>query len=275
MPLKNVASRAYVEAIDVQNNTRRSGIAATISVTIETDGNLSTISAGAASGIAEIGTSGVYSVPLTAAKMNGSVIAVIASTTAINVLMSNVVLYTEGGTLDSPVSSRLAASNYVAPPSVAGLATAAALSGVAADITGIRARVPAGGTLTTTADLALLATATAVTGLATGVSKITDRLPSTGTLARISDLPDISVLATKNDVPDLMAISHAVLGTNLMTITDAAVGSLRTLMLMQTNARISGNQLNVYEVDGKTIHTQYDVVTTSEDARPIIGMQPR
>lgn len=191
MPLKNIANRVYVEAIDVLNNCRKTGIAATISVVIETDGTQSTIDAGASSGITEVGTTGVYMIPLTTSQMDGNTIAVITSTMTENVVMEKTILYTEGGKLDTTVGSRLATSGYTAPTTP----------------------------------------------------------------------------------PTAEAIATTVLGTNLLTVNNAAVGSLKTILLLQTNAKVEGTKLKVYETDGTTIHAQYDLITTADAVAPIVGIE--
>ncbi len=71
-------------------------------------------------------------------------------------------------------------------------------------------------------------------------------------------------LATSDDIPTVSAIASGVLGTNLSELSTAAIGSLKTLFLLQTNAKLENNQIKVYEQDGTTIHTIYHVMMNND-----------
>ena len=267
MPLKNIANRVYVEAIDVFNNCRKTGIAATISVVIETDGTQSTIDAGASSGITEVGTTGVYMIPLTTSQMDGNTIAVITSTTTGNVIMEKAILYTEGGKLDTTVSSRLATSGYTAPttPPTTSEITTAVWSGGTRTLTTSAPTVSeiwAAETRTLTAsptDISGLATAANLATVDTVVDAIAERMPSSGTVAKSSDIPTASQIAT------------ATIGMDVHSAANGSVGSLKTLVLMSMDAEISGSSLNVY--DGNNLHTTLNIVSSDGEMSPVIGIR--
>ena len=233
----------------VQSSPATTGIASSISVVIKTDSTDSTLSAAADSGITEIGSTGVYAIPLTAAQTNGSDVVVIPSTTTTGVTFGIVVLrpveFANVSSAADAVWTRTTRTTTDPAPDLSTLATAASIVNLS----------------------------DAVNGLPTASQNATAVWTRT-TRTTTDPAPDLSTLATAAAVANIATeVIQGVLGTNLTTLSNAAVGSLKTIFLLQTNAKVVGDKLKVYEPDGTTVHAQYDLITTTDPILPIIGLE--
>ena len=174
------------------DGARVSGIASTITATLWADGTTTVLSDIA---ITEIGNTGVYVIPLTAAQMAAYNLCITAVSSVAGITFDPVYLDTDAGRVDVATSTRLATSGYTTPPTVNEIQSG---------------------------------------------------------LAKTSEIPSVSAIASE------------VLGTNLSGLSTAAIGSLKTLFLLQTNAKLENNQIKVYEQDGTTIHTIYHVMMNND-----------
>ncbi|MDD3471010.1 MAG: hypothetical protein PHE53_13690 [Thermoguttaceae bacterium] len=182
MALHGLAYSVRMAAYNRDGN-RVSGLASTLTATLWADGVTTTLT----DTITEIGSTGVYVVPLTATQMEAYNICVTATSTTAGITLDPVVLDTEDGRIDVATSTRLATSGYTVPPTTA-------------------------------------------------------------------------------------AIAEAVGSLDLTTLTNAAVGSLKTLILMGMSLRMEDGRLNIYETDGLTLHASY-TLDTATAVDPIIGVR--
>lgn len=123
MALRGLAYSVRMAAYN-SDGERVSGIASTITATLWAD-STTTILTGIT--ISEVGTTGVYIVPLTATQMEAYNLCITAVSSTSGITFDPVYLDTEAGRIDAATSTRLATSGYTAPPTVAaiqnGLAT--------------------------------------------------------------------------------------------------------------------------------------------------------
>ncbi|MDD3470854.1 MAG: hypothetical protein PHE53_12880 [Thermoguttaceae bacterium] len=228
MALRGMAYSVRMAAYNA-DGARVTGLVSTITATLWADGTAATLTGIT---ITEIGTTGVYVIPLTPTQMTAYNLCVTATSSTAGITFDPVYLDTEAGRIDVATSTRLATSGYTIPPTVNDIQSG----------------------LAKTSELPSVPT---VSELVAGVWTANERTITGGILT----IPP----------PTLSQIVLGVLGTNLTTLDTAAVGSLKTLFLLQTNAMLENNQINIYELDGTTVHTVYHVMMNNDAG--ITGLQ--
>lgn len=281
MALRGMAYSVRMAAYNADGG-RVTGLSSTLTATLWADGVTTTLTGIT---ITEIGSTGVYVVPLTAGQMTAYNLCITATSSTAGITFDPVYLDTEAGRIDVATSTRLAASGYTTPPTVAdiqsGLAKTSELpsvptvSDVVTGVWSADARTITGGSLTiepptaeTIAESVWTRSSRLITGGAPTAVSIASAVWSADT--RTITATPVYNGPTVEEIAD--GVVPLVLGTDVLSIENAEVGSLKTLFLLQTNAKIVAEKLVVYETDGVTIHTQYDVVSTSDQVDPVIGI---
>lgn len=114
MALRGLAYNVRMAAYN-SDGARVAGLASTITATLWADGTAATLTGIT---ITEIGSTGVYVVPLTAEQMTAYNLCITATSSTTGITFDPVVLDTEAGRIDVATSTRLATSGYTTPPTV-------------------------------------------------------------------------------------------------------------------------------------------------------------
>ncbi len=158
------------------------------------------------------------------------------------VVFDPVLLDTEVGRIDTATSTRLATSGYTTPPTVESIQSGLAKT----------SEIPSVPTTTEIAESVWTRSSRLITGGAPTANAVASSVWS-------ADARTITATPTYNG-PTVSEIADAVGSVDLTAIQHAAVGSLKTLYLLQTNTGMTNDTMTVYDVDGSE-HAHYDVTT--------------
>ena len=274
MALRGLAYSVRMAAYN-SDGSRVSGIASTITATLWADGTTTVLSDIA---ITEIGNTGVYVIPLTAAQMAAYNLCITAVSSVAGITFDPVYLDTESGRIDAAISTRLATSGYTTPPTVESIQNGLAKTSEIPTAEDIATATWSADIRTITGGVLTVSPPTA-SDIADSVWTRSSRLITGGAPTAVSVASAVwsaetrTITATPEyNGPTAEDIAGAVGSVDLTALPNAAVGSLKTLVLIQTNAKIAGSKLKIYELDGVTLHTECDVVSTSDQVDPVVGI---
>ncbi len=214
MALRGLAYSVRMSAYNTDGE-RVSGIASTITATLWADGTTTVLSGT----ITEIGTTGVYIVPLTASQMEAYNLCITAVSSTAGITFDPVYLDTDAGRVDTNVGSRLATSGYTSPPTVNEIQNGLAKT----------SEIPSVPTVSEIQNgLAKTSEIPTVTAIQTGLAK-TSELPSVPTvneiqngLAKTSEIPSISEISASVWSSETRTLTTG--GTDFPTVSDIADG---------------------------------------------------